>query len=101
MRQTIIARNSDQTDEFCLGIVVEATDGQDPNPNVITALREAVRDFIGTADGKKVLEETCGCFNWGDMVEYLPAEVCERHGVRIVDTFQTDLIVCHSEILLA
>ena len=39
--------------------------------------------------------------NLAHLVEYLPAEVCERHGVRIVDTFQTDLVVFHNEILLA
>lgn len=101
MKQTIISKNVDPTDEFCLGIVVETIDGQRPSLDVIVALREAAGEFLWTEDGKKVLEETNGRFNWGDLVEYLPAEVCERHGVRIVDTFQTDLVVFHNEILLA
>lgn len=100
MYQTIIAQNNDPQDEFCLGIIVESIETKDRNRtvyDVVAALREAARDFVETKDGKDVLEKTKGSFNWGDLIEYLPAEVCEKHGVRIVDTFQTDLVVAHNE----
>lgn len=99
MRQTIIAQKISLEDSFCLGIIVE-TINEESNIDVISALRNAAKDFANTKEGQEALEETYyGCINWGDLVEYLPEEVCVRHGVRIIDTFQTDLVVTHDELL--
>jgi len=99
MRQTIIAQNDEPDDEFCLGIVVETI--VPATIDVVSALRDAARDFSKTEKGQGTLEETHGAFNWGDLVEYLPEDVCVRHGIRIVDTFQTDLVVPHNEMLIS
>lgn len=103
MRQTIIAQNNDPRDEFCLGFIVdtiESEDGKNESLDVIAALRNAARDFAETDEGKEVLEEACGSFNWGDLANHLPNEICEQYGVHIVDTFQTDLVVTHNEMLV-
>lgn len=103
MQQTIIAMNNDPYDEFCLGIIVEIKE-KDPRRiqsfNVISALQNAAREFTETEAGSRVMEKTGMNFNWGDLAEYLPDEICERHGVHIIDTFQTDLIVTHNEPLV-
>lgn len=101
MRQTIIAKNDDFRDEFCLGIIVENISSAAPDSDPVSALRDVAREFAETDEGKKVLEETNGCFNWGDLVENIPKEICEKHGFRIVDSFQTDLIVLHNEQLIS
>ena len=95
MKQTIIAKSSDLRDEFCLGIIVESTPSIAPDSDPISALQKAAREFAGTDGGK-----TNGCFNWGDLVENIPTEICEKYGFRIIDTFQTDLIVAHDEQLI-
>ena len=100
MKQTIIAKSSDLRDEFCLGIIVESPPSIAPDSDPISALQKAAREFAGTDGGKKVLENTNGCFNWGDLVENIPTEICEKYGFRIIDTFQTDLIVAHDEQLI-
>lgn len=99
MRQTIIAHNQCPGDEFCVGIIVEtdeAHDGIDP----VQALRDAAKEFLATPRGQKALQKTGGCFNWGDLVDELPDTAIKRHGLSVVDTFQTDLVVQHGESLL-
>lgn len=100
MRQTIIAKNDDLRDGFCLGIIVKILPGKSLSLDPVSALRNAAREFAETEEGQKALEETGGCFNWGDLVSCIPAEICERNGVRIIDTFQTELIVSHNEQLI-
>ena len=85
MKQTIIAKRSDLRDEFCLGIIVESTPSIAPDSDPISALQKAAREFAGTDGGKKVLENTNGCFNWGDLVENVherKPEITEEDGCK-------------------
>lgn len=45
-----------------------------------TAVKSAAKEFLSTEDGQKVLDQTCGSFNWGDFVESVPDSICLRHG---------------------
>lgn len=45
-----------------------------------TAVKAATKEFLATEEGQKVLNQTCGAFNWGDFVESVPGDICLRHG---------------------
>lgn len=49
--------------------------------NLEEAVRAAVADFLATSHGKTVFEvDCCSCFNWGDVIQYLPDEFQRKHG---------------------
>lgn len=102
MQQTIIAKYHDGDDWNVLGIIIETT-GNTGLTNVSSIQRAfiaAANEFAATPDGKDVIDDNSGDFNYGDFVNNVPNEICEKHGFKIVDTFQTDLIVDHDECLV-
>lgn len=46
------------------------------------AVKEAVAEFLGTPSGRDAYEDTAGYFNWGDFFDYVPNDICEKHGFR-------------------
>ena len=58
--------------------------------NYESAVKDAVKEFIRTDDGKKALTETCGNFNYDDAVLYLPEAICLKHGFRIIESITAD-----------
>lgn len=53
-------------------------------------INRAVADFAKTENGKQTLEYTSGYFNLADVVQYLPNELCEKHGFKIINSALTD-----------
>lgn len=96
MQQTIIAEHNEVDDRFRLGIVVES---KDESIDILSAMRAAAAEFCATDEGRAEVESNGGSFNWGDMVNSVGEELCSKHGFRIVDTFVTELIVDHNELL--
>lgn len=92
MQSTIIAKNNCPGDEFYLGIVIKYDDAVTPDP--IQAMRDAAVEYIL----EKQLDFDTP-FNWGDLVDAMPRETLSRHGIKILDTFVTDLVVEHDESL--
>lgn len=98
MKTCIIAAcDTDPKDGVALGIQVGMLTGCD-NADPIAALRAAAAEFLSTDAGAEVLKSTNGAFNWGDLADHLPGtEFPGRHGVLILDTFATELVVDHDE----
>jgi len=67
--------------------------------DIIKAVKDACNEHCRTEGGKRDLEATCGDFNWGDFITYVPNEICERHGFRYVNTVDT-ITVDHDELLI-
>ena len=92
----IIAEHNEPNDKFRLCISIQPiTDAAARDP--VQAVREAVRDFAATDLGKQAIRRNSGGFNWGDVVNDLPASVCTRHGFVIVDSFVSEIVVDHNE----
>lgn len=82
--------------------VVQATCATDEN-EFETALRNAVKEFTNTPEGKEYCEEICGDFNWADAFLQIPDSIWSKHGIYVKpekDTTQT-LTLPHDEILIA
>lgn len=78
-------------------IILKKGEGNDPKD----LIRNAVREFLNTPEGKDALKETCGAFNWGDAANLLPDRICDNHGFRFLDPLQADEIVDLNEQLTA
>lgn len=63
------------------------------------ALRDAVKQFLKTEEGKKMIEYSAGDFNWGDAVMSVPNEVWKAHGLTMVETGIQDIVVNQDEVL--
>lgn len=61
--------------------------------DIMTAVKNACREFIATPAGKNVFEHNCESFNWGDLINEVPEAICEKHGFRILRCIQADKIV--------
>ena len=57
------------------------------------AVKAAAKEFLATEEGQKLLEQTCGAFNWGDFVESIPESLCLRHGFLLKDFQEIDKFV--------
>lgn len=93
----IIASDPDPKGGTALGIRVDMLSGYD-DADPVAALRSAAAEFLATDAGAKALASANGAFNWGDLAEHLTGtEFPGRHGVLILDTFTTGLVVDHDE----
>ena len=63
-----------------------------------TVLREAVKDYLKTDEGKRQLEINCGCWNWGD-VDDIPGSFFLNYGLSKVAPLDVDIIVDRNESL--
>ena len=63
------------------------------------ALREAVKEFLGTDQGIEAVKETMGDFNWGDAINMVPDEIWNKHGIYPVSSGIEDIVVNQDETL--
>ena len=65
------------------------------------ALRAAVQDFLtsDTEEAKQALDYSCGDFNWGDVISFVPKFYFIGQGLTPVETSSIDVIVNHDEML--
>lgn len=61
------------------------------------AVKAATKEFLSTEEGQKLLNQTCGAFNWGDFAESIPENLCLRHGFLLKDYQKIDRIVALNE----
>ena len=84
MLKIIVATDAgDYPDVFNLVIAVEV---EDEGADVRHVIKNACREYCLTDEGKEQYDINCRNFNWGDLVDYLPAEFCEKHGFKILDS---------------
>jgi len=53
------------------------------NPEQI--LRAAIKDFLSTPDGEKVIKNTHSKFDWSDALVFVPEEIWNKHGIKSFD----------------
>lgn len=63
------------------------------------AIRNAVKDFMQTTEGKQVVKDACGDFNWGDAIMYITDDCLISHGLRRYNEDIETIIVNQDEIL--
>jgi len=88
--KTIVATELDGTEMVALCIILEVKN-EDIDP--VSAIKQATAEFLATEEGEEALEETNDCFNWGDVLDYIPESVLLKYGVRIVASYTADSTV--------
>ncbi len=70
--------------------------------DVVQACKDAALEFVKTDEGRKVYFAATGeDFNWGDFVEYIPDDICIRHGfLPITNARSVNITVYHDEHLI-
>lgn len=63
------------------------------------ALREAVKDFMSSKDGKVIVGHSCGDFNWGDLINVITDEILEVHGLYRCNRDIFNITVSETEVL--
>lgn len=63
------------------------------------ALREAVKEFLSTEEGKQAISYTCHDFNWGDAVSFVPEEIWAKYGLKFQTFKSVDIKVNQDEVL--
>lgn len=48
------------------------------------AIKDASKEYLNTDAGRKVWDENCENFNYGDFMAYTPSDICARHGFTII-----------------
>lgn len=89
-KYVITAIENDGRGYCTLTIVIEVLkDGL----NVIEACMNAAREYTVTENGYKDYIRNNRHFDWGDFVDCVPNEICEKHGIRVVRTTHADVNV--------
>ena len=60
---------------------------------VKTMVKSACEEYLQTEDGMKTYLHNCQNFNWADFEEYVPDEICRKHGFRKINSEMADLNV--------
>jgi hypothetical protein len=47
------------------------------------AMRDAIKEYLLTDSGKKMIRYSCDDYNWGDAVNSVDNEIWEKHGIKI------------------
>lgn len=64
------------------------------NDNVILSdIRQAVRNYLDTEDGKEANERACNDFNWGDVLTEVPDEVFKAIGLTPIEPPMADIVI--------
>ena len=97
MLKSIIAISRDGTD---LQTVMFQFEVPDENFDLMSAIRNAAKDYCNTEDGRDRYEYNNHCFNWGDFDLYVPDEICKKHGFSKIRVSDGDEIVDFDEELV-
>ena len=90
------SREWDKYDTFVVPYAIR-DDVEDPE----AALRAAVQDFLasGTEDAKHAIDYSCGYFNWGDVLSFVPNSYFVNRGLTPIEGDFIDVTVNHDEVL--
>lgn len=61
------------------------------------AIKAASQEYLNTDAGRKLWDDNCGNFNYGDFMAYIPADICVRHGFTILRGVQDDFCVVQDD----
>ena len=54
--------------------------------NFEDAVREACKEFCRTPKGKQIYQDDCNFFGWKQFQMHVPNEICEKYGIRKIDS---------------
>ena len=63
------------------------------NVSIEELVAKATKEFLNTEDGKKVLEETCGNFNYVDFGMYVPNSICLKYGFLKLEEYNNEIVL--------
>lgn len=92
IQKTIVAADLDN--DIAIVITVEIPD---EDFDVMGAIQDASVEYVNTPVGNEVLNDNGGYFNWGDVVNNLPDDICKKHGFEIVNVMDADYVVHHDD----
>lgn len=61
-------------------VIVIPFEIENTNLSIEELVSLATKEFLNTEDGKRVLEETCGNFNYVDFDMCVPNSICSKYG---------------------
>ena len=96
--KTIAAIERDGMDVRVLTMTMEIL--TDEGNDLKQAVRKACSEYLRTISGIDVYHANCECFNWGDFVQEVPNEICEKYGFRKVQDAISDEYVDWDEQLV-
>lgn len=85
---TISAIEQDGRHTRCLSIDLSVRDGMSQE-EVVDAIMKASTEYCRTEEGRKTYEGNCNNFNYGDFEAYVPDEICEKFGIKKIDSMIT------------
>ena len=97
MLRTIIALEQDGLDIRVLALNFEVPS---VNFNLKAAVRAACAEYCQTEAGKATYHYNCNSFNWADFAMSVPADICEKHGFKVIQSDVADEIVNWDEELV-
>ena len=83
MLRTIVAIEREGLDIRVLALNFEV-----PNKDfdIKAAVKAACTEYCQTEAGRKTYEYNCSSFNWADFAMSVPAEICEKHGFKLIQS---------------
>lgn len=82
------------TRSFCFKLEAEE------NVDVLEAIKKSCDEYCKTEDGKETYIGNCNCFNYGDFDAYVPNSICEKYGIRKINSDLVQLYVNFDEQLV-
>lgn len=64
-----------------------------PNFSLADAVRNAVKEYLHTEEGKETYGYNCRCFNWADFDVHVPNSICLKYGFEKMETSGKNLTV--------
>lgn len=64
-----------------------------PNFDLQDAVKQAVRQYLHTPDGRRTYIQNMKCFNWADFAVHVPNKINKLHGFEIIESALNDIIV--------
>ena len=89
MRTVLSVINYNGTTDKQTCTIILKHDTENPEFDIKSAIKAAVSEFLSTG----LTELDCDNFTYGDFVDYVPKNICEKHGFTIEATILSDICV--------
>jgi hypothetical protein len=87
MLKTIVAIERDGLDVRVLALNFDVPSA---DFDLKSAIKAACTEYCQTEAGRQTYEYNCSSFNWADFAMSVPAEICEKHGFKLIQSDVAD-----------
>ena len=87
MIRTIVAIERDGLD---LRVLALNFDVPSADFDLKAAIKAACTEYCQTEQGRAIYEYNCSSFNWADFAMSVPAEICAKHGFKLITSDVAD-----------